>query len=152
MPANPLAHLLQQNRTPLRTIDLDTLDAGNKTVRVCLYAAGSVGTEAAHALLSEPNRASTGPAVDLTFVIPVPGIAADYLGLSVDDLSALLIELRERGLIGPSPPNGLRILDNKALEELANGHAEFGQVEHFAYDGHVSKAQGMGYQIGRAHV
>jgi CRP/FNR family transcriptional regulator, anaerobic regulatory protein len=67
------------------------------------------------------------------------GIAADYLGLSVDDLEDLLIELRERGLIGPSSPNGIRVLDNKGLEDLASGRAEFGQVEHIADYGHVSK-------------
>lgn len=51
------------------------------------------------------------------------GIAADYLGLSVQDLGCLLIELSKRGLIGLCPPNGLRILDNNALEELADGQA-----------------------------
>ena len=39
------------------------------------------------------------------------GIAADYLGLSIEDLGAQLVELRARRLIGPSPPNGLQILD-----------------------------------------
>jgi CRP/FNR family transcriptional regulator, anaerobic regulatory protein len=105
---------------------------------------------AAFLLALSRNNASEGRDPNVIGDSMECGIAADYLGLSVDDLSALLIELRERGLIGPSPPNGLRILDNKALEELANGRAEFGQVEHFADDGHVSKAQGMGYHLSAA--
>jgi len=62
-----------------------TLDAGNKTVRVCLYAAGSTANIANSTASTAPvktmllDQTSTAPAVDLTFVIPVPGIAADYL-------------------------------------------------------------------------
>jgi len=55
-----------------------TLDAGSKTVRVCLYATGGVGTEDGPADLSELDMVPHGPAVDLTFVIPVSGISADY--------------------------------------------------------------------------
>lgn len=62
-----------------------TLDAGNKTVRVCLYNAGSaVAAEPLQALASEEKF--TGPAVDLTFVIPVPGISADYLKRDLTEL------------------------------------------------------------------
>ncbi len=105
---------------------------------------------AAFLLALSYNNASEGRDPDVIGDSMECGIAADYLDLNVDDLGALLIELREKGLIGPSPPNGMRILDNKALEELANGRAEFGQVEHFADDGHVSKAQGMGYHLSAA--
>jgi len=56
-----------------------TLDAGTKTVRVCLYATGGAGTEDGPVRLSELAVAPKGPAVDLTFVIAVPGISADYL-------------------------------------------------------------------------
>jgi LssY-like putative type I secretion system component LssY len=55
-----------------------TLDLGSKTVRVCLYAAGGAGTGDALAGLNELDTTPTGPAVDLTFVIPVPGISLDY--------------------------------------------------------------------------
>jgi len=56
-----------------------TLDAGTKTVRVCLYGAGGAGTEHSPARLSELSAAASGPAVDLTFLIPIPGISPDYL-------------------------------------------------------------------------
>lgn len=55
-----------------------TLDAGSKTVRVCLYATGGPGTEDGPGQLSGLTLVPHGPAVDLTFVVPVPGIAADY--------------------------------------------------------------------------
>jgi hypothetical protein len=55
-----------------------TLDAGNKTVRVCLYFASR--PELGGPLpASDPAINSKGPVVDLTFVVPVPGISADYL-------------------------------------------------------------------------
>ena len=63
-----------------------TLDAGSKTVRVCLYAAGGPGTEDAPVQVNEMPPAPSGPAVDLTFLIPVPGIAADYLKRDFADL------------------------------------------------------------------
>jgi LssY C-terminus len=63
-----------------------TLDAGNKTVRVCLYAAGGMSLEVDSAPVNESGSVSNGPAVDLTFVIPVPGIAADYLRRDFTDL------------------------------------------------------------------
>ena len=47
------------------------------------------------------------------------GIAADYLGLSVEKLGALLVELKKRGLIDLCPDKSLRILDINALQELA---------------------------------
>ncbi|MBC7852519.1 MAG: LssY C-terminal domain-containing protein [Pirellulaceae bacterium] len=55
-----------------------TLDAGSKTVRVCLYATGGVGTEDGPADLRELDMVPHAPEVDLTFVIPVTGISADY--------------------------------------------------------------------------
>ena len=94
---------------------------------------------AAFLLALSHNNASEGRDPNVIGDAMECGIAADYLGLSVDDLEDLLIELRERGLIGPSSPNGIRIIDNKALEELASGRAEFDQVEHIADYGHVSK-------------
>ncbi|WP_050976797.1 Crp/Fnr family transcriptional regulator [Hyphomicrobium sp. MC1] len=73
------------------------------------------------------------------------------LGLGIDDLGSLLIELRERGLIGPSSPNGIRILDDKALEDLASGRVEFGQVERVTDRSHFSRARRMlGYQMSAA--
>jgi hypothetical protein len=63
-----------------------TLDAGSKAVRVCLYATGGGGTEDGPANLSELDLVPVGPAVDLTFVIPVPGISADYQGRDFADL------------------------------------------------------------------
>lgn len=62
-----------------------TLDAGNKTVRVCLYAAGGPSTSSPSPS-SIAEHDSSGKAVDLSFVIPVPGIAADYLRRDFGDL------------------------------------------------------------------
>jgi hypothetical protein len=62
-----------------------TLDAGSKTVRVCLYATGSQG-EIGPARLSEMVAAPSGPSVDLTFLIPVPGIAVDYQHRDFEEL------------------------------------------------------------------
>src|SRR5262245_1697594 len=56
-----------------------TLDAGTKTVRVCLFSTGGAGTEDGPVRLSDLNVAPQGPAVDLTFLIPVPGMSLDYL-------------------------------------------------------------------------
>ena len=50
------------------------------------------------------------------------GIAADYLGLSIEKLGALLVELRNRGLIDLCTDKSLRILDIEALQELADQH------------------------------
>jgi CRP/FNR family transcriptional regulator len=50
------------------------------------------------------------------------GIAADYLGLSIEKLGALLVELRNGGLIDICPDKSLRILNIEALQELANRH------------------------------
>lgn len=55
-----------------------TLDAGTKTVRVCLYATANAGAEGGQQL-RELAEAPSGPAVDLTFLIPVPGMSVDYL-------------------------------------------------------------------------
>jgi hypothetical protein len=56
-----------------------TLDAGSKTVRVCLFPTGGAGTEDGPVGLSDLDVTPHAPLVDLTFVISVPGIAADYL-------------------------------------------------------------------------
>jgi hypothetical protein len=64
-----------------------TLDAGNKTVRVCLYATGGAGTEDAPAQLAGLAKVH-GPAVDMTFMLAVPGIAADYLQRDFADMYA----------------------------------------------------------------
>lgn len=50
------------------------LDAGNETVRVCLYATENPPSPDAHE--HAPERAHA-PIVDLTFLIPVPGVAID---------------------------------------------------------------------------
>jgi hypothetical protein len=67
------------------------LDAGTKTVRVCLHAAGnslyvakriaeaSPTVQSAVAPMESAAAGIAQPAVDFTFSIPVPGIAADYL-------------------------------------------------------------------------
>jgi CRP/FNR family transcriptional regulator, anaerobic regulatory protein len=49
------------------------------------------------------------------------GPVADYLSMSVSELSACLLELEHRGLIGPSLPGGLRLRDLAALEAVAEG-------------------------------
>lgn len=48
------------------------------------------------------------------------GIVADYLSLSIELLSSILIVLEERGLIENCPPLGLRLKDIGELERLAN--------------------------------
>ena len=52
------------------------------------------------------------------------GIAADYLGLNVEKLGALLVELKKRGLIDLCPDKSLRILYINALKELAEQRDE----------------------------
>lgn len=80
--------LFRQRAFPLRPIPpgetaegfvYTTLDAGSKTVRVCLYETGGAGSEDGPAQLSELTAEPHAPEVDLTFVIAVPGLAADYL-------------------------------------------------------------------------
>ncbi len=56
-----------------------TLDAGNKNIRVCLYSATSPAPDTIPTSLSELPAVPSEPAVDLTFLVPVPGISADYL-------------------------------------------------------------------------
>ncbi len=63
-----------------------TLDSGTKTVRVCLHSTGGAGTEDGPAELSGFSQGPREPAVDLTFVVPVPGIAADYHSRDFADL------------------------------------------------------------------
>ncbi|MGZ5919249.1 MAG: hypothetical protein ACXWJV_05565, partial [Hyphomicrobium sp.] len=48
------------------------------------------------------------------------GVIADLLRLSLDELTAHLVELERRGLI-KATPNGLRLRDITALEALADG-------------------------------
>ena len=47
------------------------------------------------------------------------GVVADFLALSIDRLGSLLVQLEQRGMIAPSPPQGLRLTDLEALEGLA---------------------------------
>ena len=47
------------------------------------------------------------------------GVVADFLALSIDRLGSLLVQLEQRGMIAPSPPEGLRLTDVEALEGLA---------------------------------
>ena len=47
------------------------------------------------------------------------GVVADFLALSIDRLGSLLVQLEQRGMIAPSPPQGLRLTDVEALETLA---------------------------------
>ena len=50
------------------------------------------------------------------------GVVASYLGLSVEGLARILVELEERGLIENCPPSAIRLNDIAALEQLADGH------------------------------
>jgi hypothetical protein len=63
-----------------------TLDAGTKTVRVCLHATGGAGTEDGPGELSGFSTGPRAPTVDLTFVVPVEGISADYHSRDIEDL------------------------------------------------------------------
>ena len=47
------------------------------------------------------------------------GVVADFLALSIDRLGSLLVQLEQRGMIAPSPPQGLRLTDVEALKTLA---------------------------------
>lgn len=47
------------------------------------------------------------------------GVVADFLALSIDRLASLLVQLEQRGMIAPIPPQGLRITDVDGLERLA---------------------------------
>lgn len=64
-----------------------TLDAGSKTVRTCLYAIGHHSRDYRPEVEKSPEPGPTiTPDVDLTFVIPVPGISSDYLHKNFADL------------------------------------------------------------------
>ncbi len=47
------------------------------------------------------------------------GVVADFLALSIDRLGSLLVQLEQRGILEPCPPDGLRLLNIGALEGLA---------------------------------
>lgn len=47
-------------------------------------------------------------------------VVADYLGISVDDLGAALVQLEKQGLIQPAAQHRLRIADLARLDGLAN--------------------------------
>lgn len=47
------------------------------------------------------------------------GVVADFLAVSIDRLGSLLVQLEQRGILEPCPPEGLRLLDIGALEGLA---------------------------------
>jgi len=51
-----------------------------------------------------------------------PSVAAGYLGLNIENLSSLLLELEQRGLVEPYS-GGVRLKDIHALEELAGAIA-----------------------------
>jgi CRP/FNR family transcriptional regulator len=46
-------------------------------------------------------------------------VVADFLALSIDRLGSLLVQLEQRGMIAPSPPQGLRLIDVEALGRVA---------------------------------
>jgi CRP/FNR family transcriptional regulator len=50
-------------------------------------------------------------------------VVAGYLGLSVESLESVLVELEELGLVQPAPRHGLRIADMERLEALADEDA-----------------------------
>lgn len=52
-------------------------------------------------------------------------VVAGYLGISVERLESVLIELEELGLVQSAPHHGLRIVDMERLEELADENADF---------------------------
>ena len=56
-----------------------TLDAGSKTVRVRLSSTGGLGADDGLFRLNHRATDRVGQVVDLTFVIPVPGLATDSL-------------------------------------------------------------------------
>jgi hypothetical protein len=70
------------------------LDFGTKCVRVCFHAASTqfdlaslpVGVANPQTYRPAPGVANGQPVVDLTFTIPVPGIAADYLKRDFDTI------------------------------------------------------------------
>lgn len=47
------------------------------------------------------------------------GVVADFLAFSIDRLGSLLVQIEERGILEPFPPDGLRLRDIEALEGLA---------------------------------
>lgn len=62
-----------------------TLDAGSKTVRICLYSTGGSNTEDGPTELQGLTMKASAPVVDRTFVIPVAGISTDYLRHNFDE-------------------------------------------------------------------
>ncbi len=85
----------REARFPLRPIQpgetvegflFTSLDAGNKTVRICLYATGGAPPGEVPTTPLQLPQVAIGPAVDLTFLIPVPGISADYQRRNLSEL------------------------------------------------------------------
>jgi CRP/FNR family transcriptional regulator len=75
---------------------------------------------AALLITSARTNVQQGRAADLIEDSWRCGVIADLLRLSLDDLTAILIELERRGLI-EAAPEGLRLKDIAALEALADG-------------------------------
>lgn len=57
------------------------------------------------------------------------GFVADSLGLSIEALGGLLVELKNRGVIGDGNGKNIRVLDIEALEALANGNGDWARKE-----------------------
>ncbi len=67
-------------------------------------------------------RASTGTKVEIPVwsLSPAHPVFADLLGLSIDRLAGILVELERLGLIEPGEAGVLRLRDIGGLESLAN--------------------------------
>lgn len=49
------------------------------------------------------------------------GLVAGMLGIDIDMLAGVLIDLKSRGLVDPSPTGGLQLRDIQALDDLSEG-------------------------------
>lgn len=70
--------------------------------------------------VSSVNRSACGDPFVVTDGL-TSGVLADYLGLSIEDLSAALVHLHRLGFVSPARAGGLRLLDVAGLEACADG-------------------------------
>jgi CRP/FNR family transcriptional regulator, anaerobic regulatory protein len=104
----------------------DAIEREFEFLRSALVEAGrSASIERVAAFLASLSRINRHEGRDPGIVgeLCTSGVVADLLGLSIEQLSALLLELERRGLIQADASAGIRLKDISALEKLAAGGA-----------------------------
>jgi hypothetical protein len=92
--------------------------------RIAKIAAAHTGAQRLAALLTaiSHNNAYEGRDPELVPDALRCGFVAELLGVGVPQLAELLTSLEQLGLVAPAPDGGLRLVDVRALEDLADAH------------------------------